>query len=481
MNKKVVIIISSIIALAAIIGLVFFFTKDKKVNTYNVSFETNGGTTISTQVVNEGDNAIKPNDPTKEGYMFVQWLYEGKTYDFSSEVKTDLVLKAEWIEKVENIETFVVSFDSEGGTTIPNQIIERGNKIIIPINPTKEGYTFVEWQLNGVKYDFESVVESDIELFAKWEQTEIKKSENSVSNNNQTNNNKPTPQPSKKEYTVNFDSTGGSNVSSQKVVEGNKVTNPSNPSKTNYLFNGWFLGDKEYDFNYQITSNITLTANWVLYGDVNEDGNINTTDIAYISKYISGKMELNNIQLLVADVNIDGLINTIDTDILAKYIADKEGYGIQNLPYNTGKQYQINYELNGGEVKQQNISIYAEISLEYELKNPTKEGYVFAGWTGSNGVTPQKEVIIPEGTTGNLSYVANWVLYGDVNEDGNINTTDIAYISKYISGKMELNNIQLLVADVNIDGLINTTDTDILAKYIADKVGYGIPKLPHTS
>lgn len=171
-NKKATIIICSIIAVLILISLVLAFTNDKKDKTYNVSFETNGGTVVNSQIVNEGEVVVKPTDPLKEGYIFIQWLYEGQTYDFSSVVNSDLVLIADFIEKKEEIETFAVVFDSAGGTTISNQIIDKGNRVTKPTDPSKEGYIFKGWVLNGEFYDFTSIIASDIELKAKWEKVE---------------------------------------------------------------------------------------------------------------------------------------------------------------------------------------------------------------------------------------------------------------------------------------------------------------------
>ena len=198
MTKKIIIIASSIIALVVSISLILVVTNDKKVKTYNVSFETNGGTEINTQVLNEGEFVVKPKDPKKEGYVFIQWMYGGKTYDFSSEVNSDLVLTAQWIETVENIETFIVNFNSDGGTTIPNQIIEKGNKVTVPLIPIKEGYTFIEWQYKGVKYDFDLGVNFDLELKAVYEKNKLETapSNNSNSKPNTQTTTKPNSQPS---------------------------------------------------------------------------------------------------------------------------------------------------------------------------------------------------------------------------------------------------------------------------------------------
>lgn len=67
--------------------------------------------------------------------------------------------------------------------------------------------------------------------------------------------------------------------------------------------------------------------------------------------------------------------------------------------------YTIKYNLNGGSAS--NIATYTS-STSYTLKNPTKIGFIFTGWTGSNGTTPSKSVTIKSGTTGNLTYTANW-------------------------------------------------------------------------
>ena len=119
-------------------------------------------------------------------------------------------------------------------------------------------------------------------------------------------------------------------------------------------------------------------------------------------KYIAGQnVEISKIN---ADVNQDGEIDDVDKKILMCYISN---WPI-SLPYNSGAKYKIIYDLNDGINSSDNIKTYAAISLPFELEQPTKEGCLFLGWTGSNGDTPQKEVTIAEGTTGDLTYTANW-------------------------------------------------------------------------
>ena len=68
--------------------------------------------------------------------------------------------------------------------------------------------------------------------------------------------------------------------------------------------------------------------------------------------------------------------------------------------------YSISYNLNGGTITNQPTSYNIEKSIT--LPTPSKSGYEFTGWTGSNGSTPQKNVTISKGNTGNKSYTANW-------------------------------------------------------------------------
>ena len=64
-------------------------------------------------------------------------------------------------------------------------------------------------------------------------------------------------------HTVSFDSDGGSEVTTQTVLDGAKATEPKNPNKTGVSFDCWKLGGEEYDFSTPVTADITLVASWV--------------------------------------------------------------------------------------------------------------------------------------------------------------------------------------------------------------------------
>ncbi len=154
-----------------------------------------------------------------------------------------------------------------------------------------------------------------------------------------------------------------------------------------------------------------ITIERILIGDANCDGEISGLDSSIISRYVYN-LSVDKISLKNADVNLDGEVNEVDSTIILYYIAHKDSEDAITLPYDAGKVYKITYDLDGGVLNDgsHNPGSYAEISLPFSLSIPTKDGYEFIGWTGSNGDTPELEVRIPKGTTGNLNYKANWNL-----------------------------------------------------------------------
>ena len=93
MKKKI--IIGAIVGVL-ILGCVLFLLLSGK--TYNVVFDTDGGTNIATQKVKSGDMAKRPSNPKKEGYEFILWELDGSEYDFTTRVKSNITLKATWKE-----------------------------------------------------------------------------------------------------------------------------------------------------------------------------------------------------------------------------------------------------------------------------------------------------------------------------------------------------------------------------------------------
>jgi len=262
MNRKVKIgiAVGIILLFVAIIVMCILM----KFKTYTITFNSNGGTKVETQEINNGDSAVKPIDPEKEGYEFDGWYLNNKKYYFNEKVKKDIELEAKWIKKT-NVETVIVIFDTVGGSKISNIEVEVGKKLKQPTNPTKDGYVFVEWLLNNNSFNFDTEIVSDIKLVASWKKLD----EDSV--------------------TVTFNSNGGSSVATQTVKKGEKANKPTNPTRNGYTFNGWFLNNKKYDFNSSVDDNITLKAEWTknqtTQGNTNSNQNQGQPSTPEVVKY----------------------------------------------------------------------------------------------------------------------------------------------------------------------------------------------------
>lgn len=133
----------------------------------------------------------------------------------------------------EVIGAYTVTFQSEGGSEVASQI--RANAPAArPADPTKEGYTFIGWYKGESEWDFETPVTPvtpDLTLTAKWQLNQ---------------------------YTITFDTAGGSEVAPITQDYGTTITAPANPTKTGYTFAGW---DKTIPSTMP-AENITLTARW---------------------------------------------------------------------------------------------------------------------------------------------------------------------------------------------------------------------------
>jgi len=156
------------IVVAAVLIAIFVYSLFFSQPTYKVTFDSSGGTEIVSQEVKRNDLAIKPENPVRDGYDFVGWVVDGITFDFTQPVTKDVEIKAVWKEK---IVYYTVTFNSKGGSKIDSAQVEKGKKVTKPTKPTRKGYTFVEWELNGKKYDFSNAVSKDITLTAKWKKS----------------------------------------------------------------------------------------------------------------------------------------------------------------------------------------------------------------------------------------------------------------------------------------------------------------------
>lgn len=279
-KKRTIIIVIGVVLIIACLVAYFIFANKK----YTITFDSDGGSVVEKQIVKRGEKVNKPTDPTRDGYIFIEWDLGSSIYDFSAKVTRNLILKAVWKEQEGGKVTYVVNFNTDGGNSVSNQIINKDGTITKPQDPVRDGYKFLGWYSNNVLFDFNTPVTTNLELVAKWEKakdnsttattTTTKKNDTTSSTTKKTTTKKndttnttttkkaTTTTTEAKKYTVKFDSNGGSKVSSKEVTSGSKVSKPSNPTRTGYKFGGWTLNNKAYDFNSKVTSNITLVAKW---------------------------------------------------------------------------------------------------------------------------------------------------------------------------------------------------------------------------
>ena len=142
--------------------------------------------------------------------------------------------------------------------------------------------------------------------------------------------------PAVKNYTVTFDSDGGSEVASQTVECGKTATKPTDPAKsgekTSYAFMGWYNGDSAFDFASAIKSDVTLKAKWfegfVKVTGTTITGNENWTPASEV--FVSGR------SLTIADLYVcDHEVTQSEYIKYCKYVSSgpSDTYGLgDNYP-----------------------------------------------------------------------------------------------------------------------------------------------------
>lgn len=161
MSKKRFLIIITIILIFLIAISISFLYYDNK---YIITFETGTDDKILNQYVDRNQKVQVPRMPIKEGYIFIEWQYEGKTFNFDTEIKEDIILTAKWIKE----EYVKITFETGIDEKIEEKTLLKSSKINdLPILK-KEGYEFIGWFIGNIKYNGEEINE-DVILNAKFE------------------------------------------------------------------------------------------------------------------------------------------------------------------------------------------------------------------------------------------------------------------------------------------------------------------------
>ncbi len=344
-----------------------------EINKYTITFANTGDTVIA-PITQEYNSAVTaPEDPTKTGYTFDGWDVEVP----DTMPAGDMTITARW-----TINQYTITFDTDGGTVIDAITQDYNTSVTAPADPTKKGYTFIGWlDAEGKSVDFpETIPAENVTLNAEWKINQ---------------------------YTITFDTDGGSAVDPITQDYNTSVTAPAAPTKEGYTFKGW---DKEIPATMP-AGDMTITAVWeantytvrldTAGGELTGE---NTITVTYDQYY--------NLPMPTRDgYTFEGWYmgeTKITTTTQVKITED----ATVTAKWEVGQSYGIDYNLNGGawETDADPKNQYNVETETFSLPQPVREGYTFAGWTGSNGTTPQKEVTVVKGTTGELSYIANWTI-----------------------------------------------------------------------
>lgn len=346
-----------------------------------ITFETNGGSEIQDQVITKNSKVSRPSNPIKEGYVFGGWFTDVEMkneFSFTTTVTESLTLYAKWGSR-ENVVTF------NGGSQVFTFTIDvpTGEKIIAPEDPVKDGYTFGGWYTDTeftTLYNFDNIIRNSFTLYGKW-----------------------IPE----EYTISFNSNGGTEIASVKVLRDQLLAVPTEPIKTGFAIEGWYLDaelTQKYDFSTLVVQNFTLYAKWKIAEwtvtfatnggsiieniSVSHEGVVPSITSPVKQDYTFSGWYLNS-QLTVSFTPEMMIIE--DITLYAKW---------------TRIIYSMSFNSNGGTP----IGTKTILSGEIVTKptDPTKSGFLFAGWYVDSSLTMlyNWEGAVRE----NLNLHAQWVV-----------------------------------------------------------------------
>ena len=294
-------------------------------NKYTIAFDTNGGSEIAPITQDYGTEIIAPDNPTRKGYTFKGWDKE-----IPETMPADnITVKAQW-----EINQYTITFDTNGGSEIAPITQDYGTEITAPDNPTRKGYTFKGWD----KEIPETMPAENITVKAQWEINQ---------------------------YTITFDTNGGSEIAPITQDYGTEITAPDKPTRKGYTFKGW---DKEIPETMP-AENITVKAQWeinqyTITFDTNGGSEITPITQDYETAITAPDKPTRK------GYTFKGWDKEIPETMPAENITVKAQWKIN--------QYTITFDTNGG-------SEIAPITQDYGTEitapdKPTRKGYTFKGW-----------------------------------------------------------------------------------------------------
>ena len=296
-----------------------------KINQYTIAFDTNGGSNIAPITQDYGTEITAPDNPTRKGYTFKGWDKEIP----ETMLAENITVKAQW-----EINQYTIAFDTNGGSEIAPITQDYGTEITAPDNPTRKGYTFKGWD----KEIPETMPAENITVKAQWEINQ---------------------------YTITFDTNGGSEIAPITQDYGTEITAPDNPTRKGYTFKGW---DKEIPETMP-AENITVKAQWEINQYTITFDTNGGSEIAHITQDYGTEITAPD-NPTRKGYTFKGWDKEIPETMPAENITVKAQWEIN--------QYTITFDTNGG-------SEIAPITQDYGTEitapdNPTRKGYTFKGW-----------------------------------------------------------------------------------------------------
>ena len=294
-------------------------------NKYTITFDTNGGSEIAPITQDYGTEITAPDNPTRKGYTFKGWDKEIP----ETMPAENITVKAQW-----EINQYTITFDTNGGSEIAPITQDYGTEITAPDNPTRKGYTFKGWD----KEIPETMPAENITVKAQWEINQ---------------------------YTITFDTNGGSEIAPITQDYGTEITAPDNPTRKGYTFKGW---DKEIPETMP-AENITVKAQWEINQYTITFDTNGGSEIAPITQDYGTEITAPD-NPTRKGYTFKGWDKEIPETMPAENITVKAQWEIN--------QYTITFDTNGG-------SEIAPITQDYGTEitapdNPTRKGYTFKGW-----------------------------------------------------------------------------------------------------
>ena len=186
---------------------------------FTVTFDSNGGTPVSSESATVGSTITEPTAPTRSGYVFGGWTTKdgdpAVTFPYLHGASSNFTLYAIWIN------SYTVTFDPQGGDSVSPIIVPLGSSTSAPTPPTKVNYTFNGWWtevIGGTQILFPYTPSGNITLRARW-----------VANF----------------FTVVFDSQGGSILDSLQLSANSLIDTPTASIRSGYRLLGWSLDKSE--------------------------------------------------------------------------------------------------------------------------------------------------------------------------------------------------------------------------------------------